>query len=338
MARVGMNPARKKVSEYRPARVTVAVLVHIPHAAGYFSGRFEVLRLCLGSLFRHTPEPHDLLVFDNASCADVRSYLQSLQDDGVIDFLFTSRTNIGKLGALRLICGAAPGEFVAYTDDDAFFYPGWLSAHMAIIDAFPGVGMVSGSPWRTLFDHGISSNIKLAQTDPDVRLSYGQMIPEAWEVDYAMSLGRDVAAHLEMVRGMQDIVIERQGVRAFASASHNQFLSPRHVLRDSLEGEWNGRLMGGMVELDNAIDSAGFLRLMTLERTTRNIGGLITSEIAEEARRFSLSTNSRTWQMNNARHGGITSSFLRLRLVRWLLQGLYNRLFWALNSGSGKWH
>jgi hypothetical protein len=332
-----MNPARRIVSDYRPARVTVAVLVHIPHMAGYFSGRFDVLKMCLGSLVRHTPEPHDLLVLDNASCPEVRSYLQSLQDDGVIDFLFTSRTNIGKLGALRLICGVAPGEFVAYSDDDAFFYPGWLSAHMEIVDGFPNVGMVSGSPWRTLFDHGISSNLKLAQTDPDVRLSYGQVIPEAWEVDYAVSLGRDVAAHLELVRGMQDIVIERQGVRAFAAAGHNQFLSPRDVLRKGLEGEWNGRLMGGMIELDDAIDSAGYLRLMTLERTTRNIGGLVTADIAEEARRFSLPTNNRTWRIVNSRQASFASSILRLRPIHWLLQGLYNRLFWALNSGSGKW-
>ncbi len=42
MPRIGMNPARGHRTGYIPARVTVAVLTHLPEAAGYFRERFDV--------------------------------------------------------------------------------------------------------------------------------------------------------------------------------------------------------------------------------------------------------------------------------------------------------
>ncbi len=333
MTRVGMNPARGRASSYRPARVTQAVLVYIPHLSGFFQHRFEVLKLCLGSIFRHTQETYDLLVFDNASCEPVKAYLQSLLDEGKIRYLLSSSENIGKLGALRLIAGAAPGEVIAYTDDDTFFYPGWLKAHLDLLDGFPKVGMVSGSPERTLFDHGIASNLRLAETDPDTFLSYGKTIPEDWEREWAISLGKDTHAFLETVRALDDIIIEHKDQRAYATACHNQFVSPKAVLTRFLAREWVGRLMGGLNELDNQIDAAGYLRLTTLQRTTRLIGNVVNPSMAEEAGRFSI--DAQASDMVLAKRRG--KSLLRWKPVRWLLQGIYNRLFWALNRGTGDW-
>ena len=36
-----MNPARNRVTNYHPARVTVAILVYLPHLTGYFVTRFR---------------------------------------------------------------------------------------------------------------------------------------------------------------------------------------------------------------------------------------------------------------------------------------------------------
>jgi hypothetical protein len=334
MTRVGMNPARGRASSYRPARVTQAVLVYIPHLSGFFQHRFEVLKLCLFSIFKHTQEPYDLLVFDNASCDPVKDFLGGLLEEGKIRFLLSSSENIGKLGALRLIAGAAPGEVIAYTDDDTFFYPGWLKAHLELLDGFPNVGMVSGNPERTLFDHGIESNLRLGETDPDTSLRYGKTIPEEWEREWAVSLGKDSDTFLDTVRSLDDIIIEHKGQSAYATACHNQFVTPKAVLTQFLAGEWVGRLMGGLNEFDNQIDAAGFLRLATMQRTTRLIGNMINPSMAEEAKRFSIDVHApeKAFPARNKR------SILRWKPVHWLLQGLYNRLFWALNRGTGDWH
>jgi len=317
MGRVGMNPARNRVSDYRPAKVTLAVLTSIPHHVGYFSGRFDVLKLCLASLVKHTEEPHDLLIFDNASCGEVKDFLRDLQEQGVIRFLVSSSENVGKLGALELIAQVAPGEIIAYCDDDTFFYPGWLPAHIELMEWFPNVGVVSGMIWRTLYDHGIRGNMHMAELDADIDLIYGQNIPEQWEIDYAISLGRDLQPHLDLIRQLEDIIIERDGVRAFAAAGHSQFVIRKEILQKFLPGQWTGRI--------------------TSERTTRNIGGLITEDIAEEAKRLSLPIDEKSWENTNLRKAPVAARFLRCGPIRWFLQGLYNRLFWLLSSQSGEW-
>lgn len=337
MTRIGMNPARHRVSDYTPARVTVAMLVYLPHLTGYFQHRFDVVKLSLASLLHNTELDYDLLIFDNGSCEEVKAWLHMLEETGSVRFLFISSENIGKLNALRLLVGAAPGELIAYTDDDTFFYPGWLSAHVELHDAFPKVGMVSGSPERTLFDHGIQSNIRLAQSDPEVSITYGKQIPEEWEREWAIALGNDPDDFLQQVHNLEDIIVERRGVRAYATACHNQFLSPKPIMQKFLLGQWSGRLMGGLNELDSAIDADGYLRLTTIDRTTRLIGNVVSPELINEANRFKIQVGGRIWQASSTRQSGWGAKFVNWRPIHWLLQGIYNRLFWLLTGQRGKW-
>lgn len=337
MTRIGINPARDRVTAYHPARVTVAVLTYMPHMQGYFQNRFDVIKLCFSSLIANTEIPHDLMVFDNGSCSEVRKYLEDLQHQGHIRYLILSSENIGKLGALRVIAGAAPGDLIAYADDDTFFYPGWLREHVSIFDHFDRVGMVSGSPERTLFDHGISSNLRFAQESEDVELNYGKTIPDQWELDWAVALGYDPDEFSKKARELDDITLEQNGFRAYATACHNQFVSPKRVLQEALADKWTGRLMGGLREFDEAIDEAGFLRLTTIDRTTRLIGNVLSVGIVSEAKAVgverSFKINTATVKSRNA----LTRSLLRIRPFRWLMQGIYNRLFWLLISQSGGW-
>jgi hypothetical protein len=334
MARIGMNPARHRKTDYQPAEVTVVVLVYIPHLSGYWEHRFDVLKLCLETIFKHTSVPYDLMVFDNACCEEVKGYFRTLQEAGQIRYLLTSSENIGKLGALHLISGAVPGKVIAYTDDDTFFYPGWLEAHLDILESFPNVGMISGSPERTLFDHGIQSNLRFAESDPEVHLHYGKTIPETWEREWAISLGKDVPNYLETVSKLEDIILERRGQKVYATACHNQFVMPKAIAMKFLQAGWSGRLMGGMNEFDNAVDEAGYLRLTTLDRTTRLIGNLVSPAMAQEAKSYSIDIRART-----PIKGGIQlSRFLNWKPIHWFLQGLYNRLFKILAQQSGGWY
>jgi hypothetical protein len=332
-----MNPARNRVSSYRPARVTVAILVYLPVLEGYWQHRLDVLRLCFASLIRHTDAPYDLLVFDNGSCPEAKEFLRELQAQGAIRYLLTAHENIGKAGALKIIFGAAPGEVIAYADDDIFFYPGWLGAHLRLLDGFPNVGMVSGCAVRTLFDHGTAGNLRFAETEPEAHLTRGKKIPLDWEADWAESYGRDVEEHKRALETMEDLSLEYRGIEAFAIANHNQFLTPRSVILRVLPEAWSGRLMGEMNELDNAVANLGFLRLSTVERTTRHIGNLVSPAMAEEARRFSMELEHITPQSIGVPRPGLRTRLLRLKPVRFVLQGLYNRLFWVLSDQSGSW-
>jgi hypothetical protein len=337
MTRVGINPARHRVSEYRPARITVAMLVYMPHLTGYFEHRLDVVQLSLATLIRHADLPYDLLVFDNGSCEEVKAFLSQLQSQGLVRYLLTSSENIGKLGALRLIAGAAPGEIVAYTDDDTFFYPGWLSAHVALLDGFPNVGMVSGCPEKTLFDHGIETNLRFGKGDAETEMTYGDRIPEVWEREWALALGKDPDEFAASARTVQDIRLVRRGLEAYAAACHNQFVAPSQALRRVLEGPWSGRLMGGMNELDNAFDAQGYLRLATVDRTTRLIGNVLGPTIVSEARRLGIDVGQAGRQgMAPGRRSWIAPLVAKGPLRRFL-QGIYNRLFWLLSAQSTHW-
>jgi glycosyltransferase involved in cell wall biosynthesis len=337
MTRIGMNPARNRITDYHPARVTVAVLVYIPYLSGYFEHRLEVLKLCLRSIIRHTEIPYDLLVFDNGSCEEVKAHLRDLQEASTVRYLFTSSSNIGKIGAFKIMFEAVPGEVIAYSDDDIFFYPGWLSAHLELLDGFPDVGMVSGCAVRTLFDHGISSNLHLAEREVDIHLIKGQNIPEQWEIDWAESYGRDVEAHRKALQTMEDIQIKGFGMKAFAVANHNQFVARKSVITQFIPDEWSGRLMGQMNELDVAVDEGGYLRLSTLERTTRHMGNMISPGMAEEAAGLGLTVEATHLRRPAGEKRGILGRLLRWKPIRWFLQGLYNRLFWLLSEQKGGW-
>lgn len=335
MARIGINPARGKVTEHRPARVTVALVTYIPNLAGYFEHRLDVLRLALASLASHTAPPHDLMIFDNASCPQVVAYLRQMQEQGLVDYLILSERNIGKIDALRVLFNAAPGEIIAYSDDDILFYPGWLEAHLKVLEGFPQVGMVSGVAVRNAAGHAHRSLDRLAEQGvPGLTAVRQRRIPDAWEIDWAASTGRDPQAHLQATREHLDLVfrMEKPGsaCEAIASANHFQFVTPKQVILQALPSTWTGKLMGSMIELDEAVDSLGYLRLSTVGRFTRHLGNALSADVLAEARALGLSAEvnaAPAVEKRKRKHW-----LLRLPGARRVLAGLYQRLFKVLYS------
>lgn len=324
MARLGINPARGKFSEYRPVRVTVAMLTYIPHLEGYFRDRLEVLKLALGSLRRNTTLPYDLFVFDNGSCAPVVDYLRQLRDNDEIQYLLLSAKNIGKIGALKVMFNAIPGELVAYSDDDILFYPGWLEAHLEVLEKFPHAGMVSGTPVRNASKHAMQTLDRFKrEASHDFTVVHERRIPDDWERDWAVSTGRDPVQHLKATKDEMDTIVKIDNLEAITGANHFQFVAPKEVIIRALPNDWSGKLMGHMVELDEAVDNLGFLRLSTTQRYTRHIGNAISEELANELKTLGITTTSSfQGQTRKQRHW-----LLAIPGMRRILKAIYDRLF-----------
>jgi glycosyltransferase involved in cell wall biosynthesis len=339
MTRIGINPARGEFSLYKPARVSVCLITYIPEESGYFEHRLNVLKLVFASIQKHTTRPYDLIVFDNASCPTVTQYLQSLRESGLVDYLILSRQNIGKIGALRILFQAAPGEIIAYCDDDIFFYPGWLEAHLQILENFPQAGMVSGVPVRDAARHANQSlEVFSLQPESGIRVTYERYIPDEWEIDWAVSTGRDPQAHLTATAKDQDMLIrleDHQGktsCEAIGSANHFQFAGWKTRLLQALPDQWSGKLMGAMIELDEAIDQAGHLRLSTSQRYVRHIGNTINPEMIKLAQSYNLIPTSEQSNLP----ASISTNLGSIRKRPWLfripgsrrtLSWIYHRLF-----------
>lgn len=325
MPRVGMNPARGQSSGYQPARLTLAMLTYLPNQAGYFEQRFDVTRLSLESLIASTPGPYDLIVFDNGSCAELVEYLVRLRDEGRIQYLILSSRNIGKIGALQIIVRAAPGEVIAYSDDDVLFLPGWLDAHLRLLDTYPRVGLVTGFYIRSHMRYGTQS-IEAFASRPDVKAERGYLIPRETEQHYIDNMGRTWESYQEEVDGLEDLRLIYNGIEALASAGHHQFVAPRQVLLEAMPGEWSTQLMGKVRELEVMIDQLGYLRLSTCQPVTHLLGNVISAENASAARSLGLPANS------GVVHKSASKRLYQNPIVHRLALALYNRLHTVIHS------
>ncbi|HEX9028114.1 MAG TPA: glycosyltransferase family A protein [Anaerolineales bacterium] len=268
--RIGQNPAKFVDHVVQPQKITVAVVSYIPFLGGYYAESLDVLQTCLQSIWEHTDLPYDLLVFDNASCPEVRRYLQEAQQQGRIQYLVLSEQNIGKGGAWNFIFGAAPGEIIAYADSDIYFYPGWLPALVQVLETFPEAGMVTGVPlWSP--EEFSTATLEWAGRHPEAALERGAFLP--WE-DYwrhSRSLGTEEAKARAHFGSRQDIRLTYQGQPYYVGAGHFQFVARRSVLQSALPIP-SDRPMGQVRSLDSALNAKGYLRLSTSRWWAQHLG------------------------------------------------------------------
>ncbi len=332
MPRIGMNPSRGVSLDFEPARTTVAVLVYAPHNAGYFENRMDVTKMTIQSILANTEEPFDLLVFDNGSSPEMVAYLQSLYKNGSIDYLHLSKSNIGKLNALNMIFNMAPGEIVAYCDDDVFHLPGWLGKHLEIIDTFPNVGAVTGFYIRERVALSSESTLAFAN-QPDVETERGLLMPRKWEEEYMVNSGRTLERYESEVAGIEDVIVKYRGLEAWVSAHHFQMVTPKKVMQEILsemlpEG-WTDRVMGRMIEMDDLMDAKGYLRFCTREQTIRLMGNAISEEVAQIAQKSGLTVNPAN---TGKKSRGLMNRLAQIKWIRYILQGTVNRIYRWLNN------
>ncbi|HJW89571.1 MAG TPA: glycosyltransferase family A protein [Anaerolineales bacterium] len=273
MPRLGQNPAKFVDHVAQPAPVTVALVTYIPFLGGYYAESLQVLQRSLDSLWANTRGSYDLLVFDNASCPEVRALLLGARQQGRIQYLVLSDRNVGKAGAWNFIFSAAPGEFIAYADGDIFFHPGWLTAQLEIMHAMPNLGMLTGMPVRNP-ERFSTSTVAWAESDPLAQLERGRLMPweDFWR--HVRSLGIAEAEGRRLYDEGEDICLSYQGRQFYVGAGHFQFLARRQVLQEVLPLP-SRRPMGEVRLLDVAINERGYLRLSTPEWWVQHMGNTL---------------------------------------------------------------
>lgn len=271
--RVGQNPNRiASAKSYRP--LIFAIVTHLPNFLGYHSQRMAVVQTCIRSMTANADREHTLIIWDNGSCRELKDWIR----DAAKPDVFIESFNIGKTAARSSIARMIPPDHtVCYSDDDMYFTPGWLAPQLDLLEHFPNVAAVTGYPVRTAFRWGVDKTVKWAKKNAEVE--YGRFIPEAWERDFCDSIGREWSLHKENSAGDKDVRITYNGVQAYATAHHCQFIAPSETL--AKVAAWDGKAMGDEKVLDVALDKQG-LRLATTERLTRHIGNVLDNKLMDE--------------------------------------------------------
>ncbi|MDZ4160053.1 MAG: glycosyltransferase family A protein, partial [Anaerolineaceae bacterium] len=159
-----------------------------------------------------------------------------------------------------MILGGAPGEIIAYTDNDCLFYPGWLSRCVEILETYPKVGMVTARPYRTKPEY-YTSTLDWARGNPEVPIERGDIIPWETFLEFDLSLGQSEDEIRQHYQSSEDIRMTYRGIKAIAGASHWQFVAHKQVLQRYLPFTMD-RPMGQVRQLDQRMNDDGYLRLM----------------------------------------------------------------------------
>ena len=316
--RVGQNPAKRIPYVAKPERVTVAVITYIPFLGGYYAQSLDVLKVCLKSIWENTEQHFDLMIFDNASCEEVRAYLVNERNKGNIRYLILSDKNIGKAGAWNFIFQAAPGEYIAYADSDVYHYPKWLSALVKDMDLLPKLGMLTGMPLRSSEEYS-TATLDWSKANPDASLEVGSFLPweDFWK--HARSLGADETEMRARYAEGEDIRLTYQHRQFYVGAGHFQFMTRKDIIQQVLPIP-SRRPMGEVRLLDIALNDAGFLRLSTKEWHVQHIGNQLSGTSFErELGKQPSTTGNRTTKRKN--------KFLNWHPVRRILQGIYHWIF-----------
>ena len=309
--RVGHNPARFVEKVDQPAEITVTVVNCIPFLSGYYEQSLDVLKLVVDSLHatREEAHPYDVMIFDNHSCAEVRGYLKEASEQGKIQYLIFSDTNIGKIGAWNFMFGAAQGKYVAFSDGDILFRPGWLQASLELFENFPNVGMVTARPYRASEKYS-TATFDWAHKQGDRVLEEGGFLD--WETvwEHGRSIGvSEEQARSDFPNGV-DYRLTYHGKIAYIGASHFQFMTRRDLLKSVIPIP-SEQPMRGERALDIAFDEMKYLRLNTEKAFVMHMGNRL-----PESDQVTVSTPKK-------------KSFLR-RLI-WL-PGIRHVLLWLNNQ------
>jgi glycosyltransferase involved in cell wall biosynthesis len=330
--RFGKNPLKGEGNLVEPpAEVTVGVLNCIPDQVGYFRGQLDSLRLCLASIRQHADRPFDLLVLDNGSCSEVRSFLENELSSGQLDYLILNNRNVGKRNGLLQILQSAPGNLIFYTDGDIYFRPGWMQAHLDIMETFPNVGLVGGVPSRRIAGYYTAGTMNWVEANKN-QLIYekGNLIPEEWTQELLRSIGFPKEDDsVEEGRHIEDCRVTFGGVTAFVGAGHMQFLARREVIAQLPEPR-SKQAMGGIdVILDRVVEDAGWLRLSTDRPLAYHIGNVINEEwLIEEFERL---VSDESVQLNGSSIARRRHWFWGRSRARQVLRWLYT---WAFDLYS----
>ncbi|MGZ9585257.1 glycosyltransferase family 2 protein [Paenibacillus marinisediminis] len=140
--------------------------------------KLDMLKDCIDSIQKHTPNNHEIIVIDNASTDGTGAYLQSMV--GKLRF-HINESNRGFSGAVNTGLMMAKGQTICILNNDTLVTPNWLSNLLNCLHSDPNIGIVgpvtnyiSGEQQIPVRYHDVNDMWKFAAR-------YNKANPESWQ-------------------------------------------------------------------------------------------------------------------------------------------------------------
>ncbi len=270
MARIGHNPLNNKPAPHRTSDMVLMAITHLPNTQGYHLHRLEVIKKCLLSMRDNAKTKCDVMIWDNGSCDELRDWLKNDYKPSALVFSENVGKSAGRLGLLGMV---TPETIVNISDDDIYYYPDWLSPQIDLLKNIPNVSSVTGYPIRTSFRWATENTIYRMQKAGAI-ITRGKIMPEQWEKDFCISIGREWEAHKAGTIKDFDIIATYNNRKFFLTSHHCQFVGYAGLLRAAALDTLMLGCMSDEKPFDTMLDKMGN-RIATIERRTRHIGNII---------------------------------------------------------------
>ncbi len=103
---------------------------------------WDQTELCLNSIARHTPEPHEIIVVDNGSSDETLARLRELLKIQPDIHVIANATNRGFAAGNNQGIALAHGEYVLLLNNDTVVTEGWLDRMLDVFKRYPKTGIV----------------------------------------------------------------------------------------------------------------------------------------------------------------------------------------------------
>jgi Glycosyltransferases, probably involved in cell wall biogenesis len=330
--RIGQNPAKAGLKARVPNRLGVSIVTYIPNQTGYFEESLQIVKIEIASLRKNTGEEFDLYVFDNGSCHEVQNELVKLNQDGVIDFLYLSHHNVGKIGALNCAVASMPNEWIVYTDSDFFFRPNWLQESMKLAEAFPEAGMITAQP--NIFDQLEGKSKAVAELDLSTFSVANEKLNTPAVEEYCRGIGASEEMRKKYLAMEYPVVMQKSNqTKAVIGACTAQFMSKADFLKKVFPLPHEFVISR---EEDNEIcrkvDSFGALEISTFDPFVVHMGNHLDDMIREEIRSNGVLTVQEPKEQRAQTHKSklawkLLVSLHRFGFFRKIFKRLYVNLF-----------
>ena len=105
----------------------------------------DITKRCIESILENTKFAYHLIIIDNASKPDVRTYLEGIKRKIPDLSLIRNEENLGYVKAINQGLRLADSEFVCLLNNDTIVTDGWLREMVALADNNPEIGIINPS-------------------------------------------------------------------------------------------------------------------------------------------------------------------------------------------------